>query len=159
MIESTLLAAWAADALDPARKAEVDVALAESEALRARALAMRASFEPPPAAPTRWRVPPPGLGLPITASPVAVLDLRPTRVRVELPVDRRTVVLLRREAAGWEVAGVLGPVASIDLAVDCEWAVALAEPGWEAGADAERGYQALKGAIAEGRAPVSSIRT
>ena len=156
-IDRDTLAAWAADALDPARRAEVERALAASPSLRLEATALRRSLtaDGPGAA---WRVPPPGLGLSVEVTPVAVLDARPSRVRVRLPPSSGPVVVLRRSGADWEVEAVLAPTDTLDLAVGHHWAVALAEPDWDAKADAARAYEALRDGIANGRVPVTSLR-
>ena len=39
------------------------------------------------------------------------------------------------------------------------WAIALAEPAWDAQVDAARGYQGLRDGIAKGRVPVTSRTT
>lgn len=159
MIDRAVLAAWVAGALDPARREEVARAVAVSPDLQRKVeeLSQEIVATRPPA--PRWRIPPPGLGLAVHATPVAVLDAAPSRVRVELPATERAVVLLRRQGAEWEVAAVLAPGPSIDLAVGEEWAVALAEPGWDRVADEGAAFAVLREGIAHGRVPVASIRT
>ena len=93
----------------------VDRALQASPALRSEAVALVDELERTRATPTAWRVPPPGLGLDVTATPVAVLDQQATRVRVELPADGRQVVVLQRQEGDWQVQTVLPPTTSVDL--------------------------------------------
>lgn len=123
-----------------------------------------------------WRVPPPGLGLRLSASLPAVMTQDaavPIGERFVVRVPERNgacdVVVLRRDGQGWDV--LAGPVALGRLAKDDEghrldlvargpsgvqrWAVALLPPGTELHGDTP--WYGLQRAIATGRAEIGAV--
>jgi hypothetical protein len=123
-----------------------------------------------------WRVPPPGLGLPLRTSMPAVMSDDPAVpigerfvVRVPPRGEDREVVILRRTEGTWEV--LAGPVPLEHLARDDDghrldlvargpsgrqrWAVALLSAGTELHGDAP--WSGLQRAIATGRAEIGAM--
>lgn len=108
MISRATLVLYAAGLLDPPDEAEVADRLASSPSLRRRLARLR-----PAPAPVRagWRVPPPGLGLPLALGGHAVLSVvtLPSGAGFHLELAERgdaaarEVVVLRRVAGQWEV--------------------------------------------------------
>lgn len=148
------------------------------EALEAAERGGRADGPVPayPLVPPAWRVPPPGLGLPLRTSLPAVMagdDAVPIGerfvVRVPFQGTEREVVVLRRTEGTWEV--LAGPVPLGRLACDAEghrldlvargpsgrqrWAVALLTVGTELHGDAP--WYGLQRAIATGEAEIGAV--
>jgi hypothetical protein len=119
--DSTLLL-FAADALDPGQAATVRAELARDPALEAHLLALSRDLDEEPVE-QGFRVPPPGLGLPVTLQQAAALGpalMRAgDRFEVCLPPrpapEREGVVVLRDIGAGWQIVSPLQPDRAIAL--------------------------------------------
>jgi hypothetical protein len=108
-VDDAALALWLAGALDPDDALEVTEWLEASPEARRRLPALRFEAEAPPVG--AWRIPPPALGCRVGLVAPAVMgdgDVRAgERFALWLdpvsPADDFDVVVLRREADGWQV--------------------------------------------------------
>lgn len=181
-LSDSLLHAYLAKALDPARTLEVDEEMQADPELAVRLSLLAGALRTPERPIPTWRVPPPGVTawqLGLGSTPVLGEDQIRPGDRFRLVLDpavgsERQVVLLFREKADWSVVYpqepddevTLGelPRAGENIALDVvargqaglqRWAVAL--PNRRANWDAADRWGWLREAIASGEVPIMSM--